>query len=96
MLFDLELIPLLRQSFLAHMNWILPKIHGESDRMWAEVLANKIIKKIDSGVVDPNTMPATRSGAEENVLLQYSEIYFNLKDKFEGDFRESDPIERLL
>jgi hypothetical protein len=98
-IFDPELIPLLKQSFGAHMRWVIPKIRDENDRMWAENMAMKIDKNLDNGVDDPTAISKALvyegNPAGKKVWEEYCQIRGGIAERFSGGLRSSDPVEKL-
>ena len=93
-----EMIHLLKQSFKAHMDYIIPQIKEGTKRLDSEAASKTVVQFLTVGVVNPEEMSHPDFWTEYGgkVKTTYQEIYQNTNKRFVEGRGTEYGIERIL
>lgn len=93
-----EMVHLLKQSFKAHMDYIIPKVKEGSRRLDSEAGSKTLMQFLTVGVVDPAEMSHPDFWTEYGgkVKTTYEEIYQNAQKRFVEGRGTEYGVERIL
>jgi hypothetical protein len=93
-----EMVHLLKQSFKAHMDYVIPKIREGAKRLDSEAASKTVSQFLNLGVLNPEDMSHPDFWTEYGgkVKSTYEEIYQNAQKRFVEGRGTEYAVERVL